>query len=376
MYKRIIEQQIIDDLFKGKVIVLYGPRRVGKTTLVKKILENYPDGKYINCELLTNRQVLETRDHIKLKEFFGKSTLVVLDEAQSINSIGVVLKILVDTYPDLQIIATGSSSFDLAHQVSESLTGRANRYMLYPFSVDELRSKHDLKHNPVFLEKMLRFGTYPSVFVEGEDEAIRNLDEISNNYLYKDVLNLEGLKRPDLVGKLLQAIALQVGSEVSYREIANLLSENHKTIQRYIEILEQGFVIFRLKTLSRNPRKELGKKQKIYFYDLGIRNSIIQNYNPLHLRNDTSALWENFCIVERMKFNKYGRKFLNTYFWRSYSQREIDYIEEYGGGFYAYEFKYGDKKQVKLPGEFAGNYENARIEVVNKENYLDFLSEA
>ena len=371
---RLLQSQIEKNLFKGKIIILYGARQVGKTTLCQEILKKYPqDSKYINCELLQNKTALETTNDKKLKDFLGNTKLVVLDEAQKIKDVGLILKIIADTFPEIQIIATGSSSFELANKTSEPLTGRARRYLLYPFSIQEIRQELDLFDLDAKLENILRFGTYPNVFNRSEDEAAEELLEIASNYLYKDILEFSGLRKPDLVFNLLKALALQLGNEVSMSELANLLGKNSHTIENYLTLLEQCFIVFRVRSFSRNLRKEIGKKYKVYFYDLGIRNSLIQNFNQLELRSDVGALWENFCILERIKRNSNNRIFANYYFWRTYDQKEIDYIEERNGKLSAFEFKWKKDKQ-KPPQEFLDTYENSEFKIVNKNNYWEFLN--
>ena len=370
---RFLQNQIEKTLFKGKIIIIYGARQVGKTTLCKEILKKYPqNSKYINCELLQNKIALETTNDKKLKDFLGNTKLVVLDEAQKIKDIGLILKIIADTFPEIQIIATGSSSFELANKTSEPLTGRARRYLLYPFSIQEIMQESDLFDLNAKLENILRFGIYPSVFNCPEDEATEELLEIASNYLYKDILAFSGLRKPDLVLNLLKALSLQLGNEVSLSELANLLGKNSHTIENYLTLLEQSFIVFRVKSFSRNLRKEIAKKYKVYFYDLGIRNSLIQNFNQLELRNDVGALWENFCVLERMKRNNNNRIFANYYFWRTYDQKEIDYIEEREGKLFAFEFKWGKGKQ-KFPREFLETYPNSEFQNINQENYIDFV---
>lgn len=366
---REIENHIQKNLFKGKVIIIYGARRVGKTTLVKQILKNYPESKYINCELLQNKTALETTNSEILKDIIGTKKLVVLDEAQSIRDIGLILKIIVDTFPETQIIATGSSSFDLASKISEPLTGRMRKYTLYPFSYNEISTVHSLADLRAQMDRYLRFGLYPEVYDKNEDDSVEELNELASNYLYKDVLQYQNIKKPSLIIDLLRALALQLGSEVSIHELAKLLKQNSHTVLRYIELLEKSFVIFRLRAFSRNMRTEISKTQKIYFFDLGIRNSLIQNYNPLALRNDTGGLWENFCILERMKYLENKRKFVNTYFWRTYSQQEIDYVEEYGGMLYAFEFKYSTVKKVTIPKAFSNSYPEHSFTLITQENF-------
>lgn len=375
IFKRIIQNVIEKNLFKGKVIVIYGARRVGKTTLVKQILGNYPDGKYINCDLLQYKAALETTNSELLGDFIGNASLLILDEAQNIKDIGKILKILADTFPHIQVIATGSSSFELSNKLSEPLTGRSRFYQLYPFSLEELHQSYSLIELDAKINNILRFGLYPEVFGQPEGEATEELQNIASTYLYKDVLQLDNLKRSDLIFKLLKALALQAGNEISYNELARLMGENVHTIKRYIEILEQAFIIFRLPSFSQNLRKELGKRNKIYFFDVGIRNAIINNFLPLELRNDVGQLWENFCIVERIKNDRFHRVFKNYYFWRTYDQKEIDLIEEYNGKLEAFEFKWKPRKMIKPPNDFVAAYPDAGFTVVNNKNYLGFISE-
>ncbi len=373
MYKRIIQDKIESYLTGQKAIIIYGARRVGKTTLVKEILSKHPEGKYMNCDLFQVRTALQTTNSELLKDFIGNTKLLVLDEAQQITDIGKILKIMVDTFPQLQIIATGSSSFDLINRLSEPLTGRSRQFILFPFSLEELHQSETWLDLEAKLEKILRFGLYPEVYTSSESESMEELQNISSNYLYKDILQLGTLKRPDLIMKLLKALALQIGSEFSYTELAQLLGENVHTIKRYIEILEQTFVLFRLQSFSRNLRKELGKRNKVYFYDTGIRNAVILNFNRLDMRNDTGQLWENFCISERIKYNNYHRLFKNIYFRRTYSQKEIDFIEEYDGKLFAYEFKWGKKTKVKPPKDFLETYHGSSFTIVDRKNYIDFI---
>jgi len=372
--RRDIQPVIEKQLFQGKVIVIYGPRRVGKTTLSKQLLQSHERSRYINCELLENKMTLETTNSSALKSFLGNYSLIVLDEAQHIGDIGRILKIISDTFPEIQIIATGSSSFELGNRISEPLTGRSREYLLYPFSLNEMLMSKDKISVSAELEWTMRFGLYPEVYGKPEHEAIEELSQISSNYLYKDILQFEMIKRPNLLLNLLNALALQLGSEVSLNELSRMLGETIPTIQRYIELLEKAFVIFRLRSFSRNLRKEIAKGQKVYFYDLGIRNALIRNFNPLSLRNDVGGLWENWCIVERMKLNMNRRRFVNSWFWRTYDQKEVDYIEEEGGRMIAVEFKYKPDQKQKMVREFMDTYPGTTFMTVSRENYWDFIS--
>ena len=376
MIPRIIENQLKTYLFEGRALILYGARRVGKTTLTQTILSQYPEKKpkYINCELVVNKQALEIHDPSQLKNFLGDSEFIVLDEAQNIEGIGRTIKIIVDTYPSIQIIATGSSSFDLANKATESMAGRMYTFMLYPFSVGEIEQGRGYGAIESKLENLLRFGLYPEVIDQTEDVARRRLDELVSTYLYKDVLTFSGMKNSKLIVNLLQLLALQIGSEVSYNELATTLGIDRLTIIKYLDLLEQSFIVFTLRTLSRNPRNEISKSVKIYFYDLGIRNSLIQAYNPMGIRTDVGALWENFCIVERRKLVKYLPLHRNTYFWRTYDQKEIDYIEEHDNIFEGFEFKWGvHDKPFKVPQKFTDMYKHSSVERIDRSNYWQFL---
>ncbi len=372
--ERSIKKEIEEQLFKGKIIIIYGPRRVGKTTLVKEILSKYGnDGKYINCDILQNKQGLESQDDKKLREFLGEGKIFIIDEAQRVENIGINLKILVDTYPDIQIIATGSSSFDLSNKINEPLTGRNITFMLYPISVSEMSAVYGNNQGiDTNLESMLLFGNYPEIASGATDDKIGYLQELSSNYLYKDALEFEGLKKPEMIVKLLQLIALQIGGEVSYNELALKLETTRKTVMNYIYLLEQAFVIFRLPPFSRNIRNEIGRKNKIYFYDLGVRNALINSFDKLENRNDIGALWENFLIIERKKLIEKKKWYRNRYFWRTQDKKEIDYVEDYDGRLHGYEFKWGNKT-YNIPKSFINEYKNSDVSIINRSNYKEFL---
>lgn len=369
---RTINSQLEDQLFKGKVLILYGARRTGKTTLVKNLLTKFSEkSAYINCELQEYKDALSTTNSGLLAEFIGNRELIIFDEAQHIANIGLVLKVLVDTFPQVQFIATGSSSFELSGMVSEPLTGRSRQFLLLPFSLEEIGQTLNPIQIKANLPNFLRFGLYPQVFNSIGDEKIEELAEISSNYLYKDLFQFEQIKKPDLLFKLLAAIALQTGSESSLNELAQITGTNVHTVKRYLELLEKSFVIFRLNSFSRNLRKELSKSQKIYFYDVGIRNAVIRNFNEMNLRTDVGGLWENFCITERIKFNQNHRRFVNIYFWRTYDQKEIDYIEEKDGHLTCFEFKYAEGSKGKFPSEFSENYPDSSFKVITPANFFE-----
>ena len=373
MINRKIEKNIVENLFKGKVIIIYGARQVGKTTLVKKIADDYKSQSgYFNCDLISVQDALSILEANRIKNFLGDHNIIILDDAQRIKNIGLILKILIDTYPELQIIATGSSSFDLANEINEPLTGRKIVFNLFPLSVEEIMGDNGFLYIDSKLEKILRYGTYPDVFFSEDKEAASKLEEIASSYLFKDILSFDKIKKSSIIVKLLQLLALQVGSEVSYNELASKLGINRITVEKYIDILEQCFILFRINSFSRNLRNEISKSIKIYFYDLGVRNILIKNLNPLDIRNDAGFLWENFCILERIKRNKYNNIFANYYFWRTYDQKEIDFIEERDGKLFAYEFKL-NREHSKAPSIFLETYKNSQYQTINRENYYKFL---
>lgn len=367
---RLIETKIRQSLFKKKAIIIYGPRRVGKTTLVKKIQNSFPHTLYLNCDEPDIRLALTDKTSTELIHYLGKKTpLVIIDEAQRVKNIGLTLKLLVDNTPEIQIIATGSSSFDLSNKIKEPLTGRVIEFFLPPFFLLEVEKEAQEIYR--LLENRLIFGLYPEVVLNPK-EAIEILKNLYKSYLYKDALEYQGLRNPEIIEKLLTALALQAGSEVSYTELASLLNVDQKTIASYVRLLELAFVIFRLPPLSRNLRKEISKSRKIYFWDNGIRNAIINNFNSLSYRNDIGALWENFIIAERQKRNLIVSHYPNIYFWRTWQKQEIDYLEEKGGKIEGFEIKWVEKIK-KPPKNFIEAYKNASFQVINKNNFLDFL---
>jgi len=301
----------------------------------------------------------------------GSKTLILIDEAQRVKNIGLTLKLIADNFPQVQVIATGSSSFDLSNDISEPLTGRKVEFNLYPLSVGELLTQYAPLELQRLFEYHLRFGMYPGVLAS--DNPAESLFEISKNYLYKDILEYQSVKNPDLLRKLLQTLALQIGSEVSYNEIGTMLGIDRETVARYMSLLEQGFVIFHLPPFSRNLRKELGKQRKVYFYDLGIRNALINNFNPMDLRQDVGALWENFFISERIKAGHNQRRYPNTYFWRTYDGKEIDYLEQEGGRLEGFECKWGNEKW-RVPSVFTSTYPGSMVHLVNRTNILEYLA--
>jgi len=374
LLKRTISDSILERVNNKsdhKIIIVYGARQVGKTTLVKHILNvSKLKAEYFNCDYLDVQSLFSHENAVNLGNIIKNKELIVLDEAQRIRNIGMVLKILHDEFPLLKVIATGSSSFELSNLVNEPLTGRKVVYQLYPLTYVEITSKYSAMQAKREINRILRFGTYPSVILNDDLMALENLNEITSSYLFKDVLEYQHIKKPDVLSNLLKLLSFQISNEVSYTELANKLKVDQTVVQRYIQLLEDSFIIFRLKALKRNLRNEIGKSRKIYFWDLGVRNALIQNTNSLDLRNDHGALWENFCIAEREKFLNYNQpRVSNTYFWRTYSQKEIDLIEENGDTFKAIEFKWKSGKKSKLPTDFKKAYSNTDFKIITPDNF-------
>lgn len=350
--------------------MIYGARRVGKTTLLKQLEKQYRQSSlYLNCDEPDIRASLSNKTSTELVNRFGDKKLIFIDEAQRVRNIGLTIKLVVDNAPHLQIVATGSSSFELSNTIKEPLTGRAYEFHLMPLSLSEL----DLSPEEIsrHLEKRLIYGMYPEV-VLNETTSEEQLKSIYRNYLYKDALEYQQLKNPELIENLLAALALQIGNEVSFTELGSLLSVDQKTIGSYVRILELAFVIFRLPPLSRNLRKEIAKSRKIYFWDTGIRNAIINNFNPFTKRADIGGLWENFVIAERLKRNMHMSLAPNTYFWRTWTRQEVDYIEEAGGALTGFEIKWRNKP-VKAPSLWHATYPESTWQLVNPTNFLPFV---
>ncbi len=373
MIKREIQGRIKSRLFAGKVIIIYGARQVGKTTLIRAIGNalNQEETLFLNCDEPDIRSLLTDATSTQLKALIGANKIIFIDEAQRVKNIGLTLKLFADTMPERQIIATGSSSLDLTNAIVEPLTGRKYEFLLYPLSLRELTDRYTALDLQRLLEQWLIYGLYPEV-VTKMDQASSLLPELASSYLYKDVLQFQDIRKPELLERLLQLLALQIGSEVSYNELATTLHVGKETIAHYVELLEKSFVIFRLPPFSRNLRNELTKMRKIYFYDLGIRNALIRNFNPLHLRADVGALWENFLICERLKKNANDGAFLNSYFWRTHQQQEIDYLEETAGKLAAFEFKW-KSANWQLPKVFSTAYPDSTGLAVQQNNFLEFL---
>ncbi len=359
----------------GKVLVMFGARQVGKTTLVKNYLQTaHVRYKFDLGDNIKTQEVLSSQDVSKIKAYCEGYDLIVIDEAQRIPHIGDALKIMVDTMPNLNVIVTGSSSFELAGQIGEPLTGRKRTLTLYPISHIELLNKMNKHELTEKLEDFLVYGSYPEVLnAHTREKKIIAIDEITNSYLFKDVLAFEGMQKSKILLDLLRLIAFQVGHEVSHSEIASNLGINYRTVARYLDVMEQAFILYNVRGFSRNLRKEITKKSKYYFYDNGIRNSIIQNFNGLNMRTDVGQLWENFLISERLKKQKYHGIFANNYMWRTWDQKEIDFIEEREGKLFAYEFKWSGKHS-KVPKDFANAYPEHVFQEINRENYFEFVT--
>ena len=374
MFGRIYDN--LDDYLKhGKALILYGARQVGKTTLLRRFLQQCPYRyKLDSGDNIRTKEVLGSQDFSRILDYIEGYDLIAIDEAQWIDNIGMALKIIVDQSPQTKIIATGSSSFDLAQRLGEPLTGRKFTLTLYPLSQLELRehfNKFELKEK---LPEFLVFGSYPEVVsAPTRREKIQLLNELADSYLLKDVLAMERIRSPRALLQLLKLLAFQVGSEVSLNEIASQIKIDIKTVLRYLDLLEKSFVIKRLGGFSRNLRKEVVSKAKYYFLDNGVRNAVISQYNDLGDRNDTGALFENFLVTERLKRNAYRDFYGSCYFWRTYDSQEIDWVEEFEGTLSGYEFKFSKKKRPKVPKDWEANYEGAGFQVVNSDNYLDFI---
>jgi uncharacterized protein len=373
MLARTIIAHFEEKLFKGKAILIFGPRQVGKTTLVRQLIAKYKQQTlWYSGDEADVREMLTNTTSTKLKSLFGDAKIVVIDEAQRIENIGITIKLVTDSIPEVQLIATGSSTFELANKINEPLTGRKYEFNLYPFSYAELVNNSHMLIEQRLLETRLIYGSYPEV-VSNPANGQEILNSIANSYLFKDILMYDGIKKTSVLLKLLVALALQVGNEVSYNELSQTVGVDKNTVEKYIDLLEQVFIVFKLHGLSRNHRNELKKSKKIYFYDNGIRNAVLGNYVRLDKRDDVGALWENYLIAERQKALHYSQFYGHRYFWRTTQQQEIDYIEEKDGSFTAFEFKWNNKATKKFPKPFLESYNVAATKVINKDNFHDFL---
>ncbi|MBM3436920.1 MAG: ATP-binding protein [Bacteroidetes bacterium] len=373
MVKREIEEIILQNFNKGKAIIILGPRQVGKTTLLE-IIKSRTGGEILelNCDDNDIKKSLTDVSLNQIKRIIGENQIVMIDEAQRVQNIGITLKLITDRIKNVLLVVTGSSSLDLSNKVNEPLTGRKLEYQLFPFSVKELCDHFSFLEESRSLENRLIYGAYPDIVLNPgkEREYLKNL---ISSYLFKDLFNYQDIRKPEFIEHLLEVLALQMSSEVSFNELSQLLHTDVHTLQRYIGLLEKSFIIFRIKSFSRNLRNELKKSRKIYFYDNGIRNTILGNFRPIAVRTDKGALWENYFIAERMKYLHYRKIYANRYFWRTTQQQEIDYIEEIDGNITAYEIKWNPAKKVKFPETFTRNYPDATCISVNHENFWDYL---
>lgn len=373
MIIRTLQNTITNQMGKGKVITIMGARQVGKSTFIKQLLEGKDDVLWLNGDDSDVRLLLSDMSSTRLRSIIGNNKCVVIDEAQRVTNIGLVFKLISDQIPNVQLIATGSSSFELANRVNEPLTGRKREYKMFPFSFKEMVDCNGLLDETRLLPHRLVYGYYPEVVTSpGEEKLV--LKELVDSYLYRDMLSFDRIKHADSLHRLLKALALQIGCQISYNEIANLIGINAKTVERYIDILEQCFIVFRLNSYAKNLRNELKASRKIYFWDLGIRNAIIGNLSQVENRADVGELWENFLVSEKMKALTYSNSFAQTYFWRTKQQQEIDFLQEEDGMLQTFEFKWNEKKaKTKQPETFKKAYPDATYKVITPKNVEEFL---
>ena len=373
MITRCIEENILPLLGGRKAIIIMGARQVGKSTLLSQMLGNREDVIWMNGDEPDIQDLFQDMTSTRIKTILGNKKILAIDEAQRIPNIGLRLKLITDQIPEVQVIATGSSSFELANKVNESLTGRKREFKMFPLTFGEMAKHTSFLEESRLIPHRMIYGYYPEIVSNPGDERA-TLKELTDSYLYKDILTLESIKKPDKLTRLLKALALQIGSQVSYNEIGNLIGLDSKTVEKYIDILEKSFIIFRLGSYSRNQRNELKSSRKIFFWDLGIRNAIIGNLSQIENRTDAGELWENFVIAERLKKNAYSGSFALSYFWRTRQQNEIDYIEEEDGKLSSFEFKWNERKaNVKCPEVFKNAYPETTFKVITPKNIEEFL---
>lgn len=367
--QRDAQRQVESALDDGLVAIIYGARQVGKTTLSKQILESEPNSLYLNCDDPAVVASLSGKSAVELKSNLGDAKLVVIDEAQRVENIGITLKLIHDTYPDIKLIATGSSSLDLANKINEPLTGRSKEILLYPLSVTELSANNTeiLSHARIMLDR----GSYPHISQLPLQKAHEHLKSIANNYIFRDAFAPQVIYDQKIITDLLALLAHQIGQEVSYGELASHLSVSKVTAMRYVDLLEKAFIIVRVNQYRRNQRVEVGRLRKVYFIDLGIRNAIIDNFLPLEKRDDVGQLWENFCYIERLKYLQKSSRIVRSYYWRNLEQREIDLVEQEGQDLRVYEMKYKSSKLPKLPIAFTRSYPDyTSYELVNQDTFV------
>ena len=371
MYQRIIEKNIRLRKGKAKAVVIIGARQVGKTTLIKTILKD-KEYLFLDGDNPTIRETLSNINFELLKTIIGKNKIIFIDEAQRIENIGLTIKMIIDQLENIEVYVSGSSAFYLQNSLNESLTGRKWEYELFPISWAEYENKHGYLQSLQQLESKIIYGFYPEILNNiGEEQTL--LKQLTNSYLYRDILSFSGIRKPEVLEKLLKALAFQIGNEVSYNELSQIVGIDKGTIAKYIQILEQSYIVFRLPSFSKNLRNEIKRNQKIYFYDTGVRNAIISNFTNLSMRNDKGALWENFLISERLKQNKYLENFTEMYFWRTKQQQEVDLVEINNGEITGFEFKWEAKKKIRLPKTFTNTY-NAKSIIIDKNNFRDFIN--
>jgi hypothetical protein len=372
---RFLQSEIIQNMTPGKVVVLYGPRQAGKTTLLMEILKEIKeDYLLLSGEDRNARAWLASESIETLRQNIGNKRLLAIDEAQKIENIGLNLKLIVDHLEGMRVIVTGSSSFDLANRVGEPLVGRKWQYTLFPIAQMELAPRETLQETKARLPLRLVFGSYPEVIThEDPHERMQILNAIVDNHLYRDLLNFEEIRKSRKIMDILKLLAFQIGKEVSLHEIGQSLGLHAQTVEKYLDLLEKVFVIMRVSGFSRNLRKEITKTSRFYFYDNGVRNALINNFNALDSRDDVGMLWENYLFMERIKKQRYQKIYANNYFWRTYDQKEIDLVEEREGKLFGYEFKWGVKKK-KPPKLWLSTYKNAEYQIIGQENYLEFIA--
>jgi len=371
---RKLFQILRDKIDYKKAIFLLGPRQVGKTTLVKKLAGSISDEfLYLNGDELPIQTALSNPNLSFLKSYLGTSKAVIVDEAKRIPNIGLSLKLIIDNFSDIQLIVTGSSALELSESINEPLTGRIWEYRIYPLSWSEMTKTLGMPFTLGSLEKYLIFGTYPEVVTQNGSE-IEVLNNLATSYLYKDLLNFEGIRKPELLNKILQALAWQVGSEVSFNELSRTVQADKNTVANYLDLLEKAFIIKKLSPFSRNLKSEISSSRKFYFVDNGIRNAIIGNYASIASRNDTGGLWENFLLSERQKLLSYAGFYGQTYFWRTVQGQEIDYLEEIDGKIYPFEFKWNANAKTKIPNSFMEKYQPEPLRIIHKDNFWEWLS--
>ncbi len=372
MIKRTLLGLIPGFMHQNRAIIIYGPRRTGKTTILNALAETMSNYLYVNCDLSDGQELLNVKSQQDIILRFSRYDYLLIDEAQRVHNIGISLKAIIDALPDLQVIVTGSSSLDLSNYINEPLTGRKFEFIVPSLSTEEMYHYEGIKSVKSDLPQRLIYGNYPEVYLKPQmaEEIVK---ELAGSYLFKDILVFQDIKRPDLMKKLLIALALQIGHEVSYQELANTIGMDKKTVERYIGLLEQCFIIYKLNSYSKNLRNELKRANKIYFWDTGIRNALIGNFNSLELRTDTGALWENYFITERRKLMLNKRATFEHYFWRTTSQQEIDLIEIDSTKMSAFDLKWNPGKKAKLPLSFKNAYPASAFMTVNPENYLEML---